>query len=94
MSALPRLTLIACLLMASVAPAFAQSKPEPRKPAAEKQQPAAAPAPAAAPPASTGLRLQGFRSAKFGMSEDEVRAAVVKDFSIRSEEHTSELQSH
>jgi hypothetical protein len=86
MSALPRLTLIACLLMGSVVPVFAQSKPEPRKPAAEKQQPAAAaPAPVAAPPASTGIRVQGFRSAKFGMSEDEVRAAVVRDFSIKTD---------
>ena len=32
-----------------------------------------------------GFRLDGFRSAKFGMTEAEVRAAIVKDFGAKPE---------
>jgi hypothetical protein len=38
----------------------------------------------ATPPAATAAEVNGFRSARFGMSEDEVKAAIAKDFSIRA----------
>ena len=58
--------------------AFAQSAP---------LQPAArAPAPTAVPPtASTEFRLAGFRGALFGMTPDQVRQAIRRDFSIPAE---------
>ncbi len=40
------------------------------------------PAPAAAPQASSEFRLTGFRSANFGMTADQVRQAIRKDFNI------------
>lgn len=91
-----------CGLAALVAgPAFAQGAPRQKaapaaKPAAEA--PAAAPAaPAAAAPAATDTKaVEGFRSAKFGMNEADVRAAIAKDFAakpdaIKSQDNPAEL---
>jgi hypothetical protein len=43
--------------------------------------PAASPAQSAAPAAPT-FHVEGFRSAKFGMTPDQVRAAIAKDFNV------------
>lgn len=48
---------------------------------AEDTVPPAAESPAA-PVAAANLVLEGFRSARFGMSEDEVRAAIEADFGL------------
>src|SRR6185369_1855036 len=83
-----------CGLAAIVAgPVFAQVAPNaPRQKAAPAPKPAAqseAPAAAAAAPAAADDKatkaIEGFRSAKFGMSESDVRAAMVKDFSVKSD---------
>jgi hypothetical protein len=65
---------------------------------------AAAPSPAAAAPAASSeavaddkiKAIEGFRSAKFGMNEADVRAAVAKDFNpkadaIKAQDNPSEL---
>lgn len=51
-------------------------------PAEPPAQPAAATT-AAGQPTGQLVEVTGFRSAKFGMSEDEVRAAIVKDFKVQ-----------
>jgi hypothetical protein len=69
--------------VASIQVAGAQAKkdvvpvptPSPAAPAASAARPAVA-------PAST-LEVSGFRSARFGMSETEVRAAIAKDFGVK-----------
>jgi len=80
------------LALAATASATAQAKKDaapaaPAAPAAGANRPAVAPA--------TALEVSGFRSAKFGMTEAEVRAAIMKDFNvkpdaIRAETNTSE----
>lgn len=45
------------------------------------QQPAAKPG-AAAPTADKAFKVEGFRSARFGMTEDQIRQAIAKDFKI------------
>jgi hemolysin activation/secretion protein len=53
--------------------------------------PAAEPeAPAAAAPAAPPLHVEGFRSAHWGMTEPQVRAAIVKDFKIAPDKVKSE----
>lgn len=89
-----------CGLAAIVAgPAFAQgatkqkAAPAP-KPAAQTEAPAPAAAPAADDKATK--TIEGFRSAKFGMNETDVRAAMAKDFAakpdaIKSQDNPAEL---
>jgi hypothetical protein len=71
------------LLLASSGAAMAQTPPKPAapKPAAPAPKTPAAP-PAAGTPAPAGPTyvIDGFRSAKFGMTPEEVRAAITKDF--------------
>lgn len=68
---------------AGLQPAAAQARkdvvpaPSPAAPAPN----AAAPQPMVAPGATA--EVTGFRSAKFGMSENDVRAAIVKDFAVK-----------
>jgi len=97
------LTVVLSLTAAAQAPARKNAPPPPAA-AAAPAAPAAAepsgdakgiPGNAAAVPA---LSVAGFRSAKFGMAEAEVRAAIEKDFGvkpdqIRSEENLAE-QTH
>jgi hypothetical protein len=59
--------------LAQTPPAASQSEPAAAQPAA----PAAAPRPA--------YKVSGFRSAKFGMTEEEVRAAIKADFSVEGD---------
>jgi hypothetical protein len=78
------LALVAAGAMSMAGPALAQAKPaDPKKPAAIAQD--ATPIAPVAPtplevPATTSAHVEGFRSAKFGMSEADVRAAIAKDF--------------
>jgi len=86
----------ALMLLMSAAPSMAQQKPPvlPPRPAPTVATPAApkiaAPAPPAARPASSTpapqalpvAKIDGFRTAKFGMSEDEVRDAIMQDFGV------------
>lgn len=60
-------------------------------PAAQAQDAPAAGATAAAPGAEAGaatgaVAVRGFRSARFGMTPDEVRAAMIADFGLSDEE--------
>jgi hypothetical protein len=69
------------------APQIQQAKPEPAAPATPS---------AAAGDEKSASIVEGFRSAKFGMSEADVRAAIVKDFAlkpdaIRTQENQAEL---
>jgi hypothetical protein len=88
------LWLATALALAAIWPAAAQTKKDAAPPAAAPAAPAAsANRPAIAPSAT--LEVSGFRSAKFGMSEADVRAAIVKDLNvkpdaIRAETNTSE----
>jgi hypothetical protein len=66
------------LLLASATAVSAQTAP---KPAAPKTAPPAAAAPPQAQPDNT-YKIEGFRSAKFGMTPEQVRAAAIKDFNI------------
>src|SRR4051812_33988027 len=64
-------------------------------PTAQSQPAKPVPAPAATAEKS-GEVVEGFRSAKFGMNETEIRAAITKDFAIkpdaiRSQENQAEL---
>jgi hypothetical protein len=72
------LTAGAAIALASHFPAIAQAK---------KDAPAAAPAPAGAPnvAAANAVHVEGFRSAKFGMSEAEVKSAIAKDFNLKGD---------
>lgn len=59
-------------------------------------KPTAAVAPAPADDKSAGFVVDGFRSAKFGMNEAEIRAAIAKDFgtkpeAIKAQDNASEL---
>ena len=78
----------AALLMTATGlqPAAAQARkgavPVPARPPAAPAAPAAAaPRPAVAPASTT--EVTGFRSATFGMGENEVRAAIVKDLGVK-----------
>lgn len=75
----------ALMLLVFAGPSFAQQKPgsaalksTPLLTAPAAPKPAAAPAQPALPPA----KIDGFRSAKFGMTEDDVRKAIMQDFSM------------
>ena len=56
--------------------------PAPASPPAAESPAAASPTPPAAPEPAT-IQVAGFRSAHFGMTESQVRAAVEKDFRIK-----------
>ena len=73
------LGLSVALAMVAGGSAVAQTK----KDAAPAAPAAAAPRPAVAP--SSTLEVNGFRSAKFGMNEADVRAAIVKDLGVKPE---------
>ena len=73
-------------------PVFGQAAPKQKavpaaKPATQAEAPAAPAVPAAAAAADDKAikSIEGFRSAKFGMNETDVRAAMVKDFTVKSE---------
>ena len=46
----------------------------------------AAPMAAPKPPTTASAHVEGFRSAKFGMSDSDVKNAIVKDFDLKREE--------
>jgi hypothetical protein len=88
-------------LAAQMAPAKQKAAPAPRAVAAGAA-PAAAGSPPGAAPATTetpngeAKAIDGFRSARFGMSEADVRAAMAKDFgakpeAIKAQDNPSEL---
>jgi hypothetical protein len=74
----------------TIAPIFAQgTKPKgPVTKPAEAAQPAASTNAAASAPQTEGeskVVVEGFRSAKFGMNETDIRAAITKDFGLKAE---------
>jgi len=97
----------ACLIfafcMVAAAPALAQAPTSPKaavtpKPAATVATPevAAAPADAATADDRTKAIVEGFRTARFGMNEADVRAAISKDFgfkpdAIKTQDNPAEL---
>ncbi len=53
---------------------------------AKKDAPPAASTPAGSAPAlASAVELTGFRSAKFGMNESDVKAAITKDFGVKAD---------
>ena len=78
---------------AAPATSAAPATPSPRPAAAPAAPAATSPRPAVAP--AEALEVNGFRSAKFGMNENDVRAAIAKDLgvkpdAIRAETNASE----
>ncbi|MBI5128554.1 MAG: hypothetical protein HZA66_03860 [Rhodopseudomonas palustris] len=69
---LPALAATAALIVAIHAPALAQKKETPVAPAGAPQI-----------GSSTQAQVEGFRSARFGMAEADVRAAILKDFNLK-----------
>lgn len=65
----------------SINPAPQAPQPTSAAPPAAVAPPAATPATAEASPAA--ITVSGFRSARFGMTEDEVKAAITKDFKLK-----------
>jgi hypothetical protein len=68
----------ALLALLLAAPAAAQLLPQPK------------PAPAPAGPVESGHAVEGFRSAGFGMTEQQVRAAIRKDFGLSGDKVAAE----
>lgn len=84
MSNWPSAALLGLLLAAAVASTHAAAQ-APQRPAAQQplaQQPAVQPPPAPTAPATAAATIEGFRSARFGMTEDEVRRAIRTDFKV------------
>lgn len=79
-----RLALSSAVALVCVAatqgPALSQKREAP-----PKEAPVAAPAGASNVAAASQAQVEGFRSARFGMSEAEVRAAIAKDFGIKAD---------
>lgn len=75
---LPGATALTMMCMLGAGAALADAPPTPAAPPA-----AAATAPDTAAAAPAAIDVNGFRSATFGMSEADVRAAIVKDFSVK-----------
>jgi hypothetical protein len=75
---LSRATVLATMCMLAAGGALADTPTAPASPAAGASAADAAPA---LPAATTDVN--GFRSATFGMSEADVRAAIVKDFGVK-----------
>ncbi|MBR0714745.1 hypothetical protein [Bradyrhizobium liaoningense] len=67
------------------APAKQKAAPAPKAVAAGTSAGASSAPPAAETPSGEGKAIDGFRSAKFGMSEADVRAAITKDFAAKPE---------
>ena len=77
------------LVAVGVSHAQSQQRPRPQQPAAKPvaaAEPPAAPAGASNVMSAKSADITGFRSAKFGMTEAEVRAAIVKDFRVKPED--------
>jgi hypothetical protein len=89
MSNRPPAALLGLLLAAAVASTHAAAQ-APQRPAAQQPlapqplapQPAVQPPPAPSAPATAAATIEGFRSARFGMTEDEVRRAIRTDFKV------------
>lgn len=84
-----RLFLVVALIVgAGMSPSFGQNRPGAQRPAA----PAAPAAPEPSTPAQSAestaplFEVTGFRSARFGMTEAEVRQAAARDFSVRPDQ--------
>ena len=75
-----------CLVVAlAITPALAQgTKQKGAVPKPAEQAPAATPS-AADTSGDTRISVEGFRSAKFGMNEADVRSAIGKDFGLKPE---------
>ena len=71
------------LLVVASAPALSQQKKE--QPAAPATPAAAAPAGASNVMSAAQANVDGFRSAKFGMTEANVKAAIIKDFGVKAD---------
>ncbi len=92
-------------LIGAAEPGFAQNLPPKRPATAPAQAAPAVPTPAASTPAGTpsamvapAAEVTGFRTARFGMTEADVRGAIAKDFkvkpdSIKAEDNKAE-QTH
>ena len=75
--------LLAAFAIGGLPASAAQTKPIPAATAAETSVPAAAAGATAV--ATAAATVEGFRSARFGMDEAAVRAAIVKDFGVKPE---------
>ncbi|TWS94691.1 hypothetical protein [Reyranella sp. CPCC 100927] len=64
----------------------APTAPAPTTPAPSSSPSAAAPPQAPAKPTKPAYEVKGFRSANFGMTEAEVRAAIQKDFGVKPDD--------
>ena len=78
----PVLTLLASLIVLGAGP-LALAQTAPKAPAAKAQMPASVPAAPPTSPSRPTFHVEGFRSARFGMTQDQVKAAIAKDFSIQ-----------
>jgi hypothetical protein len=56
------------------------------QPAAKPAEQPAAPAGASNVMSGPAIKVEGFRSAKFGMTETDAKAAIVKDFGVKAED--------
>jgi hypothetical protein len=76
--------LVAAAIVGLVGTAQAQQRPVAPQPATTAQQAPSATAPGAVPanPSAAPATIEGFRSARFGMTEDEVRRAIRTDFKV------------
>ncbi len=83
---LPGLLALAAMTL-TAEPGIAQTPPAAP---AKKAAPAPAPAGAATALAPQGAEITGFRSARFGMNEAEVRNAIQRDFRVKPEAIQSE----
>src|SRR5271169_2814884 len=77
---------LACAPGSALAQTTPQTAPQ-KKPAPVAAAPTT---PSAASPTPTVAEVVGFRSARFGMTEAEVRAAIQKDFKVKSDAIQSE----
>jgi hypothetical protein len=81
-------------MVIAAAPGLAQAPvPPPRRVLPPAPVPAAPATPATATPAPAGpivAEITGFRSARFGMTEADVRRAIERDFRVRQDEIRSE----
>jgi hypothetical protein len=84
--------IFAFFVLVAASPLFAQGPTKQKAPVAPKPaanvvapEVAAAPAEAATSDDKTKAVVEGFRSAKFGMSEADIRAAITKDFAAKAD---------
>lgn len=89
-------SLVLAALVAAAGAAAQQAQPQPQQPRAQAPGAPAPSPPAPAPPAQPQVQpaeaaaVEGFRSARFGMAEAEVRAAIRRDFPQAAERIVSE----